>query len=824
MKPSAPALQPLIVKNAGRLRFPRGFSCTSRQFECGGVTPFLPMSDAAATPPARSRSSSSLPRRTPLWLAAAGLILATVAAFLNSFSGVMVFDDRPSLINNETIRSPGDLRAIFSPPLDTTVSGRPLANATFALNYAISGLEPWSYHAINLLIHVLAALVLWGVVRRTLLLPGLRENFGAHATLLAWVIAVLWAVHPLQTESVTYIVQRVEALVGLFYLLTIDCFVRSTEVAHPAARRWELAAIVACWLGVTAKEVIVSVPLMVLLYDRTLVSESFAGAWRRRRGFYVGLFSSWALLAAMILGAENRSGTAGFGTASSWDYLLTQCRAIVTYLKLVFWPHPQVFDYGKALETDPLAVAPQACLLILLAAGVARALVRRSGWGLPGFLFFAVLAPSSSIVPVATQTMAEHRMYLPLAGVTVACMLGAYHWFGRGALVAGAGAALVLGVFTVKRNEVYRSELALWTATVAVKPDNPRAVCTLGQSLFDAGKKTEAVAYYREALRLSPNYFEALNNLGIAMLHEGKLEEAQQNFEAAVRQRPDYGDVRGNLGMIFFSQGRYDEALVQSAEAVRLLPGSAEMRSNLAIVLNGLGRTDESIAESREALRLKPDYAEAHSNLGMALAAKGESAAAVNAYDEAVRLKPGFADAYMNRGLALWAVGGREEEALRSYEQALRLSPDYFEAHNNLATSLVALGKNEESLPYYEAALRIRPASAQARFNYGNVLVKLRRWPQALEHCAEAVRLRPDHAEARANLGTVLFFTGSADKAIDQLQAALRIDPAYVKAHYFLGNVYASQRRTAEARRHYEEALRLNPEYAPARQNLERLR
>ena len=297
--------------------------------------------------------------RTTL-LAASLIALATVVAYENSFRGPFVFDDRASISENATIRHLWPIwKPLFPPNLHgETVGGRPLLNFSLALNYAASGFEVWSYHVGNLAIHLLAALLLFGVVRRTLLLPGLGEQWNGAATPLALVVALLWAVHPLQTESVTYIVQRAESLVGLFYLLTLYCVIRGAS----SSPWWYAAAVAACALGMASKEIMVSAPLIVLLYDRAFLAGSFRDAWRRRWGLYLALATTWLLLGWLAISAGNRGGSAGFGVGmSAWAYLCTQFGAIAHYLRLSFWPHPLVLDYGidtahGAVEIVPYAV------------------------------------------------------------------------------------------------------------------------------------------------------------------------------------------------------------------------------------------------------------------------------------------------------------------------------------------------------------------------------------------------------------------------------------------------------------------------------------
>mgnify|MGYP001599237801 CR=1 FL=1 len=225
----------------------------------------------------------------------AGLVIAVaaLAAYANTFHAPLTFDDIPSITDNPSILQVWPPGKALSPPggWGFSVSGRPLLNYSLAVNYAISGFEVWSYHVLNLLIHILAGLTLYGLVWRTLRRPPLADRFGSQARSLALVIAGVWTLHPLQTEAVTYIIQRAESLMGLFFLLTLYGFVRSVDSPRPA--RWRVVAVAACLLGVGTKEITALAPVLVFLYDRTFVSGSFAGAWRKHRGRYLSLVATW---------------------------------------------------------------------------------------------------------------------------------------------------------------------------------------------------------------------------------------------------------------------------------------------------------------------------------------------------------------------------------------------------------------------------------------------------------------------------------------------------------------------------------------------------
>lgn len=600
----------------------------------------------ATRPPALFAASPKL-----VAFAGAGLGLGVLLAYANSLSGPFVFDDVPSIIDNPTLRQLWPWWKPLAPPpeaLGLPVGGRPLVNLSLALNYALGGAAPAGYHVFNLVIHLLATLALFGVVRRTLLLPALRERSGPTSLGLACSVAALWSLHPLQTESVTYICQRAESLMALCYFTTLYAFIRSIDAPRPF--RWQVFLVTVCLLGMACKEVMVSAPIVVLLYDRTFVAGTFVAAWRLRWRIYLTLSATWALLAWLVLGNLHRGGTAGFETGvTPWTYALTQIPAIIHYLRLALWPRPLVFDYGISTATDPAVVIWPGVLLIALLTLTLYALVRRPYAGFVGAWFFLILAPTSSIVPVATQTMAEHRMYLPLASVIVLLVLGLHRLAGRHLLLTSAALAIVLGGLTARRNTDYHSALGLWADTIAKRPDNARAHSNLGILLFEAGHPAEALEHLTTALRL----------------------------------RPDFPEARANAGTVYLRLGHPREALPQLAEAVRLKPDFAEAHSNLGLALKQVGRPDEATREFREALRLRPDYVDAHHNLAIALLEANQLPESLAQFEITVRLKPDFAEAHSNLGVALMRAG-RFDEALAHYETALHLNPTYTAARENL--------------------------------------------------------------------------------------------------------------------------------------------
>lgn len=539
------------------------------------------------------------------------IVVAIALVYQGTLGGPFIYDDNIWIPWNASIRHLWPPAGLFSAVPGSPVYGRPVLTLSLALNHAISGESPWSYHLANICIHTLAALTLFGIVRRTLaFMPGMFRSERERITP-AFAIALLWAVHPLQTEAVTYVIQRAESLMGLFYLLALYSLIRGIQEQRPGP--WHLLCVLACLLGMGVKQVMVTAPFVILAYDRTFAAGSFVGALRARWRLYLGLALTW--LPLLGFGAGMRDPGVGFALGYTWwSYALTECWVVTHYIMLAVWPYPLVFDYGTDIVATVHDTLPWLCLLVMLLGVSLIAFMRRNALGFAAAWFFAILAPSSSIVPVAFAPMAESRMYLPLAAVIAVLVAGCFAWLGRWGLRLIVGAALVLGIVAALRNGDYRSEIGLWGDTVARRPSNPRARLALGGALALKGRYGEAAEQFRQTLRIDPGDFQARMNLGLALYHMGRADEALATYRGIATPTPD----------------------------------SAPLHYDIGLALDLSGRTGDAIEEYRKALRLDPDDGEAHNNLGFLLAKKGDVSGARAEYEEALRLRPGYAAARAN--------------------------------------------------------------------------------------------------------------------------------------------------------------------------------
>ena len=575
------------------------------------------------------------------------LIIIGMAAYTNSFGGPFIFDDEHSIHENPHILRLWPLSRAMSAPAQSGLSGRPILSLSLALNYALGGYKVFGYHVFNLAVHILSALALYGIVRRTLLCERFKKRFGNYAAFLAWIIAAIWLVHPVQTESVTYIIQRAESLMGLFYLLTLYLAITAMQSHRPLL--WSVLSVVCCGLGMGTKEVMVTAPVLVLLYDRTFVAGSFIAALRRRWFLYIGLAGTWGILAGLMCSGSH-SKTVGFSTGiSSPDYAMNQCIVILHYIRLCIWPSGLCLDYSWPVVRELVKVLPFVLLVLAMGAVTIWGLIRNRTWSYPAAWFFVILAPTSSFVPIVDLAF-EHRVYLSLAGLVTLTVLWGYVLLERrsakrAGIILAAAVIGVLVLLTLHRNNDYRSGISIWQSVVDAAPANPRGHNNLGFVLKSGGKLDEAISRYRQALRLSPGYADAHNNLGVVLQLLGRVNEAINEFRRAVELDPGHAKAHNDLGIALSTIGKFDEAVSHFREAQRINPDYAEAYNNLGISLGSQGKFDEAIKQFSLALGLNPGYAEAHYNLGRVFQLQGRPDKAAEQYRRTIRIMPTHAGA-----------------------------------------------------------------------------------------------------------------------------------------------------------------------------------
>ncbi len=673
------------------------------------------------------------------------VVCASMLAYANSFSGVFLLDDTATIVNSREVRD------LWPPWKAVRLPARWLTDITFAVNYAIDGLNPAWYHAFNLAVHLLAGMLLYGVVRRTLAAGRLGERYGAVSHFLAGTAASAWVAHPLQTESVTYICQRFESMMGLFYLLMLYCFIRAVSSARP---RWWFVASVAAWVaGTGTKSVIATAPFVIMAYDLSFVSTSFRDMLRRRWQYYAAIIATFipplVILAKMFVRGVNWDVPL-VAPVSSLAYLLTQAQVILHYLRLSFAPYPLVFDYRWPLVSSVAEAAVPSAVVIALVAATAWGLFRRRAIAFPGVWFFLILAPTSSIMPL-NDVAAEHRMYLPLAGVLVLVVVAAYE--GLAALsrrasfarhtaairvfgaVACVAAVLLLAGMTAMRNRNYASRERMWADVAKRRPDNWRAHFQLCAALYDEGKYDAVVKHCEALLKRLPSF-------GTMTIEEVVKRGEEPGGEEFLCQSDAYARAQDSLGCVAQATGDARKAVGYFREAVRLGGGDWNRHVNLGVALFSLGVTDEAVEEWTIASKLPRHDGSPYQYLGIASEKMGDLEQAIKFYDKALWYQP---DGVQVCGRLARLLATCPDARLRNGPRAVKLaesacrSTEYgsCELMDLLAAAHAESGHFEQAVEYQQRALTMlrqaiaagnAPAEVGSEYEY-RLTLYLRREP-----------------------------------------------------------------------------------------------
>ena len=723
------------------------------------------------------------PRFTTLgWITL--LVVTTCMAYLPAMRGEFILDDDIYVTNNRLITAPDGWYRFWltTEPIDYY----PMSNSTLWIEWRLWGLHPTGYHVTNLLLHIAAALLVWTVLRK-LSIPG------------AYLAALLFAVHPVNIESVAWISQRKGLLAMLFFLLSILWYLKvvpqppdsdespvvgqSNRLCHPSWGRWYWLSLLAFLLAMLSKGSVATLPLVLLLI-----------VWWQRRQITMWDLTGIApfFLAAVLLSGVNiwfqsRHVDDVIRSVSFGERLLGAGAVVWFYLSKAILPINLVFIYRQwHIEVDNL----RGWLPLLAALGVTVVLwSQRGNWrGRPllfAWGFFGVaLVPVLGFIDVGFMKhslVADHYQHIALVGVMALAAAAWSNWYqrtreaSRPALVVIA--AVIVGTFTLltwQHSRLYADAITLYQATLEKNPASWLTHYNLAAELAETGWSQEVIKNYEQALRFKPNYANAHSNLGVALLHAGRLQEAIEHFEQALQLKPSLGETHNNLGTALEQVGRYEEAIEQY----------------------------------RQALQLRPDYPEAQNNMGLVLLAERRAQEAMEYLDQALQLKPDYAEAHLNLGNVLLALG-RKQEAEKHFEQALQFKPTYAEAHYNLGNMLVGAGRAEEAIDHYQQALQIKPNYAEAHSNLGAALAQAGRTPEAIQQFREALKLKPDLPEVHDNLGVALAKTGQLQEGIEHFQQAIRLKTSYADAYVNLATAYVQMHRSAEAIAAAQTALEL---------------
>lgn len=623
--------------------------------------------------------------------------LSVLVIYSNIYNTPFTFDDATSIVENKTTRN---LSNYFS--YSKLLKPRAIVDFTFALNYRFGKLNVFGYHLVNVLIHILNGFLVYVLVLVVLKQgPGcsnasaelISESPDFSIRITSLFTALIFVVHPIQTQAVTYTVQRYASMAAMFYMASVLFYLKARILQQKAKIRerkeqekagkndtFRISSVYVLSMvcGISAflsKQNTASLPLAILVVEYLLIDRTWQG-WKTKLPWFVVLFALWTLFMLYVSGFfsggfEGRELLADVSgliketeAVSRWQYLCTQFNVIVIYIRLLFLPvgqnldHLYLFKNGFFDSYTPLAFL----FLVSLAALGAWHIKKRPVLSLAILWFFVTLSVESSIIPIR-DALFEHRLYLPMLGFGLFVSDQLFHYLSAQRVFAvflSISIIVSLGAATYHRNITWRDAKTLWSDVVSKSPHNHRAYNNLGLAFYEQGRTEEAVEQYLQSLRINPDYEEAHNNLGVALHQQGRTDQAIDHYLKALHINPYYENAHNNLGYALEAQGRLDEAMVHYLEALRIKPDFEGAFYNFGSALIKQGRINQAIGFYFQALRINPDSVAAHNNLGVALERKGRLDEAVRHYSEALRLKPDYIAAKNNLNKALTAQRQRQ--------------------------------------------------------------------------------------------------------------------------------------------------------------------
>lgn len=649
------------------------------------------------------------------WFLGLILILAVFLAYQPVWHAGFVWDDAAHVTANPCIVGPLGLKEIWTTP---AASICPLVLTTFWIEHALWGLAPLPYHLVNVLQHSLCAILLWQVLRM-LRVPG------------AWLGAALWALHPLQVESVAWISEMKNTQSCLFYLLAILFFLRWLKTPNlPASDRksWNYTlTLLFAALAMASKFSTAMLPAVL-----ALCAWWMEGGWRWRNLIAlapVGIMS--VIIAALVLEPQMPGVTANLAPAwaGTWAERIARMGDVMAfYMGKLLWPDPLMMVYPRG-QIDARQLTSY--LASTTAVGVLSILwLNRKFWARPYFFaaayFLVALSPFLGLIDQSFWQFSFVEDHLQnLAGMGPLALAGAAFvrflnfsvpakpWLQSGLC---AGLLLIPGIESWQRARVYESATTLWTDTVAKNPDCWVGHNNLGVALDQKGQAGKAIIEYQTALRLKPDYAEAYENLGVVFFQIGNSYEAIEQYRQALEIDPDDAQIHNKLGTALAQEGLGKEAVAEYQRALALKPDDAEAYKNIGIAFFQMGQINEAIKQYEKALKLNPNDAETHNNLAVAFVAAGNSNEGLEQYRKAIEIKPDYAAAYKNLGIALSQMG-RLDESIAQYQKALQIQPGYAEAYNNLGIALFKQGRTDRAIASFQEAIRLKPDYRLAQRN-----------------------------------------------------------------------------------------------------------
>jgi tetratricopeptide (TPR) repeat protein len=694
--------------------------------------------------------------KTKTWIFAILLGLIILGIYHNSLNAPFIYDDKAKIVENPDIRKLSNIKTKLIYPYGKYKTfkrndpSRPLTYLTFTFNYHFGKLNPFGYHLFNILLHIFSSILIFLLTKRILF-----YTYKESSDILPIFVALLFAVHPINTNVVTYTFARSDALATLFYLSSLLFFIKTLE----GSKKAYILSLFFCVLSFSAKPIAVTLPAMILIFDYLFLSEYEIRRVMEKKYYHLAF---WVILIGYLLFRYFYLG--GIGDVESeaplkvptYPYLLTQTNVLMLYIKSLIIPTGLCIMHWLKLAKTIFEFRVLCSIFFLMGILLItwKVYKKKTNWSkivvFCVLWFFISLSPTSSIFPT-TAYMDDKRLYLSGLGFYLAMAFAYFSFYGKATaygkkwkqilLSIAAIYISLLAVATYKRNQLYGNPVLVWQDVIARYPDN----------------------------------FKAHNNLGLLYKNEKRYDEAIQEYQRALDINPGYDEAHTNLGVLYHGQKRYDEAIGEYEKALSLKPNDAEAWNNLGVSYHSQKKYDKAVQAYQQALVTSPDYADAHNNLGVLYYEQKRYNEAIQEYRMALDINPDYAEVRNNLGVA-YKESKRYEEAIEQYQKALAINPNYAGPRNNLGILYKELKKYDKAIEEYRKAIDINPMFAEAHNNLGLLYSEQKRYDSAIEEYQKAIEINLDYADARYNLALLYYAQNDYKKSLDEFQTILTLN------------------------------------------------
>lgn len=721
------------------------------------------------------------------------IISISIGIYANSLQNTFVYDDEETVVENQIIKSWGNLYILFNPDYfekSGELSYRPVVTFTYFIDYFFWKLNPKGYHLSNVMLHALTSVLLYIFVR--LIGQKFKWDNPEYTALFA---GILFCVHPVLSETVNAVSFREDILAALFLVLSLILFVKSDLVSLSAKSvgvAFYIGSLASFFFALLSKEMAITMPLLLFLLDISTINKGknenlkyynfrsnvitfFA---KRYSGFIIVCCIYFLIRFSLLYNPDENINYADYSILTNF---LTMTKVVAIYVKLFFFPLVLNADYVVRFSSSPLDSAFLISFFILTSLIIILVKIYK----IKNDVFFAAawilitLFPVLNIIPIA-NIMAERYLYIPSMGFFIGLSIllqdgfkgknirhgsdnlrlsektvtGYWKWFVFIAIVISCS------FLTIRRNTVWKDDLSLWSETIAQSPVSPKAHYNLGREYFETEDSQKAIELYQMAIRLSVNYYRAYNNLGIAYEKEGAFDDAIEAYNRALEIKPGYDKAHNNLGIVYYKKGDIDHA----------------------------------IDEYKKAIELNDKFGPAWFNLGNAYAKIGLFEKAEAMYRTSINCKPNSYLPYHNLGV-LYFKNGMWDEAILAYKNALEKNNESSTVHYNLGNVYKKKGLYEPAIAEYKWAIELDSSNINARNMLGVVYVSSGHLDEAVFQFKKALKFENNNSKTHSNLANVYYIQGLISEAENEYKIAMKLDKGNINAYKNLSKLYINENK-----------------------------